>query len=55
MYFGRRFTEALRIFTELRRTNPDDPILKIYRSRCELLIGAGVPDTWEGVEEIEVH
>jgi class 3 adenylate cyclase/HAMP domain-containing protein len=55
LYFGRQFTEALGIFTELHQKNTDDPVPKIYRSRCEFLIGAGVPDAWEGVEEIEVR
>ena len=55
MYFGRQFVEARDIFDELARKHPDDPIPMIYRNRCARLIEAGAPDSWEGVEEIEVR
>jgi class 3 adenylate cyclase/HAMP domain-containing protein len=52
LYFGRQFSEALVLFTELRSRNDGDPILEIYRARCESMARVGVPETWEGVEEI---
>jgi len=55
MYFGRRFDEALVIVADLLRGNPGDPILEIYRARCEHLVRTGAPENWEGVEEIEVR
>jgi class 3 adenylate cyclase len=54
MYFERRFDEALSVVTELQHADPDDPVLGIYRKRCERLLAEGVPADWEGVEEIEL-
>jgi class 3 adenylate cyclase/HAMP domain-containing protein len=53
LYFGREFSDALEIFTALRTRNDGDPILEIYRARCEGMVRSGVPETWGGVEEIK--
>jgi class 3 adenylate cyclase len=55
MYFARQFGEAQKIFADLQRMHPDDTILSLYDERCELLIRTGVPEGWEGVEEIEIR
>jgi class 3 adenylate cyclase/HAMP domain-containing protein len=55
MYFGRRFKESLEMFTALKSRNPGDRVLEIYRARSEHLVNAEVPETWEGVEEIEAR
>jgi class 3 adenylate cyclase len=55
MYFGRQFKESLEIFTALKSRNPGDRVLEIYRARSERLASAEVPETWEGVEEIETR
>jgi two-component system sensor histidine kinase ChiS len=55
MYFGRQFKESLEMFTDLKSRNPGDRVLEIYRARSERLLSAGVPETWEGVEEIETR
>ncbi len=52
-YYGRRFAEAGRIFDDLSRANPDDQVLSIYCERVSRLAATGVPESWEGVEEIE--
>jgi hypothetical protein len=43
------------MFTDLKNRNPGDRVLEIYRARSERLVRAGVPETWEGVEEIETR
>jgi hypothetical protein len=55
MYFGRQFKESLEAFIDLKGRNPGDHVLEIYRARSEHLVSAGVPATWEGVEEIETR
>jgi class 3 adenylate cyclase len=52
LYFSKDFTGALGIVLELAKQNPDDEVLRIYRKRCELLTHLGVPDGWQGVEDI---
>jgi len=53
LYFGRQFKESLETFNDLKTRNPGDHVLEIYRARCEHMVREGVPETWEGVEEIE--
>jgi hypothetical protein len=55
MYFARQFGEAQKIFADLSRAHPDDAILTLYDERCELLIRTGAPESWEGVEEIDIR
>jgi class 3 adenylate cyclase/HAMP domain-containing protein len=55
MYFARQFKESLEIFTDLKGRNPGDHVIEIYRARSEHLVRAGVPETWEAVEEIETR
>ncbi len=54
-YFSRRFDEALGVIGPLQRGNPEDHVLDIYRARCEKLVREGAPETWEGVEEIDLR
>ena len=53
-YYSRRFEQALAIFDELRARNPEDEIPRIFKRRCELCANIGVPDDWQGVEQIEI-
>ena len=54
-YFSRRFDEALGVVAGLLSGNPEDHVLDIYRARCEKLVREGAPETWEGVEEIDLR
>jgi hypothetical protein len=53
-YYGKDFPVAYKILLELLKVNPEDEILRLYRKRCELLINIGVPEGWQGVEEIYI-
>ena len=55
LYFGRQFKESLEVFDDLKNRNPGDRVVEIYRARSERLVREGVPDGWEGVDEIETR
>ncbi len=55
LYYGKDFTAAFDIIRELFERNPEDEVLRIYRKRCELLVNLGVPDDWQGVQEVDAH
>jgi len=54
-YYGKEFTKAFAMIRELFERNPEDEVLRIYRKRCELLVNLGVPDDWQGVQEVDSH
>jgi hypothetical protein len=54
-YFSRQFDEALGVVAGLLRGNPEDQVLDNYRARCEKLVREGAPDSWEGIEEIDMR
>ena len=53
LYYGRDPKAALDIIGQLLKENQEDEILRIYRKRCDLLVNLGVPDGWQGVEDID--
>ena len=55
LYFGRDPKAALDIIVQLLKDNQDDEILRIYRKRCDLLANLGVPDGWQGIEDMDIH
>ena len=54
-YYGKDFTKAYAIIRELFERNSEDEVLRIYRKRCELLVNLGVPDDWQGVQDVDSH
>jgi class 3 adenylate cyclase/HAMP domain-containing protein len=54
LYYGRSFSEASEILAGLRARNPDDEVLRIFKSRCDTYVQLGAPDGWKGVELIEI-
>ncbi len=55
LYYARDFKGAREIVERLSGLNPADEILRIYRKRCDLLINLGVPEGWQGIEEIDIR
>jgi len=55
LYYGKEFTKAYVLISELFERNPEDEVLRVYRKRCELMVNLGVPDNWQGVQEIDAH
>jgi hypothetical protein len=53
-YYAREFTGSLAVFSDLRRHNPGDPVLRIYEKRARLLSELGAPEGWDGVEMLEM-
>ena len=52
-YYDRKFHEALAHFTSLHRDSPEDTVIRLYMTRCEINIRYGIPDDWIGVEVME--
>lgn len=52
-YLNKNFNEAIRIFTEIKRENPEDNAARIYLARSEKYLEKGVPADWHGVESVE--
>jgi class 3 adenylate cyclase/HAMP domain-containing protein len=55
LYYGKDITAAFDIIRDLFERNPEDEVLRIYRKRCELLVNLGVPDDWQGVQDVDAH
>ena len=53
-YYARGFKESLAAFSDLRKRNPEDPVLGIFEKRSRLLAELGAPEGWEGVELLEM-
>jgi class 3 adenylate cyclase len=55
LYYGKEFTKAYVVISELFEGNPEDEVLRVYRKRCELMVNLGAPDNWQGIQEIDAH
>ncbi len=49
-YFNRQPEQAVRIFREVLRQNPDDQASHLFLHKAEILLSQGIPDQWTGVE-----
>ncbi len=49
-YKNRRFKEAIEIFTEVVKINPQDAAAAFYINRCRNITGKQLPDDWSGIE-----
>ena len=47
LYYGARFEDALQIILPLSREHGDDPILNLYRQRCDRFIRKGTSVGWD--------
>jgi len=52
LYLKREFTKAAVIFKQLQLICKNDPIINMYRERCEQFNLKGIPEEWDGVEII---
>ncbi|EIJ42015.1 signal transduction histidine kinase [Beggiatoa alba B18LD] len=52
-FFQKSFTPATQQFAELIEKNPADKVAEFYLERCQYYAVHGVPDDWEGVEELQ--
>ena len=50
---SRKIAEASRLFEDIYRRNPGDGTVKIILDRCRQYLQHGLPDDWDGVEEME--
>jgi class 3 adenylate cyclase/HAMP domain-containing protein len=48
-YFQRQFREAARVFQEVGRLLPGDPVASLFAGRCAGFIAAPPPESWTGV------
>lgn len=49
-YRERHFNEAIELFTEVVKINPDDAAAVFYINRCRNITGKQLPDDWSGIE-----
>jgi hypothetical protein len=47
-YYARDFLAARAAFEEVLTRNPQDRVSRLFRSRCDKLIGNGIPADWDG-------
>lgn len=52
-YKKREFDTALRQLEGIHQTNPEDKVIRLYMERCNRYLAQGVPDQWDGVENID--
>ncbi len=48
-YMGREFEKALSLYSELKKTFPEDPIGEMFIERCTAYIKKAPPQDWDGV------
>ncbi|OHD23492.1 MAG: hypothetical protein A2086_07905 [Spirochaetes bacterium GWD1_27_9] len=53
MYHSKHFTESKELFLKVLNTNPLDVLSKIYINRINFLLKNGVPENWNGVEQLD--
>ena len=53
LYYQQQFDEAKIIFQEVLAVNPQDKAAMLYIKRCEKYQQYGVPEGWEGIEELQ--
>ncbi|OCR02380.1 guanylate cyclase [Oscillatoriales cyanobacterium USR001] len=53
LYYQQQFDEAKMIFQEVLMINPQDKAAMLYVKRCEKYQQYGVPEGWEGIEELQ--
>jgi adenylate cyclase len=51
LYRNRQWDEAMSIFEELQRNDPNDKLCRVFISRCTQLKTSGVSEDWDGVYE----
>ncbi|HOV13156.1 MAG TPA: adenylate/guanylate cyclase domain-containing protein [Spirochaetota bacterium] len=51
LYLSKDFNNALVIFSDILKINPNDLACKMFLKRCETLNIFGVTDNWDGSEE----
>lgn len=54
VYKKKEFAKAAEILQNIEAVSPSDKAVKIYLDRCKQYIKNGVPDFWDGVENVEV-
>jgi class 3 adenylate cyclase len=52
-YQNRNFEEALQTFNDIKKDSDQDKVIDIYISRCQFFIKNGIPDDWNGVENLD--
>ena len=53
-YFEKNFVQAAKLFDEVLKGFPDDPVTRRYKEYCAHYLVEGVPDSWTGVETMLV-
>jgi two-component system sensor histidine kinase ChiS len=53
LYYQQQFDQAKMIFQEVLAVNPQDKATILYLKRCEKYQQYGVPEGWEGIEELQ--
>ncbi len=53
LYKNKQFEEALDLFRNVIRLNPEDHAAELYVARCRNIIDFGIPEDWDGVETIK--
>lgn len=51
-YFNRDFREASGSFSKVLKANSEDKVAELFLNKAARYIHEGVPDDWEGVEEM---
>ena len=52
IYRDRKFNDAIKLFGELHKKNPEDPLPILYNLRCERRLKIPPDDDWDGVSEM---
>ncbi|HQI17957.1 MAG TPA: adenylate/guanylate cyclase domain-containing protein, partial [Leptospiraceae bacterium] len=52
LYLSQKFENARSLFIEVLKSNPDDRAAGIFVRRCRLYMEKGVPEGWNGVEQM---
>ncbi len=52
-FYQREFAEAVALFAEIVRINPDDAPASLFLRRARKLMQQGVPENWTGIEIME--
>jgi len=52
MYQNKEFDKALKLFSDICTQNPSDKAAAFYVNRCKHFLKEGVPDDWDGIENL---
>lgn len=52
MYQNKEFDMALKLFEDIYQQNPSDKAAAFYITRCKHFLKEGVPDDWDGIEQL---